>query len=98
MLSALTLSYYIYLQEGPGVVTLRVVSIQIEYESDCGYDSLTIYDGPDLSSPEIGKYCGISLPPDIQSTGRSLLLHFHTDSIGYGNGFKVSWGKLACLF
>ena len=93
MLSALTLFYYVYLQEGPGVVTLHVISIDIEYHSDCILDSLTIYDGPDLSPMKLGKYCGNSLPPDVQSTGGSLLLHLHTNTYGHRNGFNVSWCK-----
>ena len=99
MLSALTLLYCVYLQEIPGVVTLHVININIYYTRNCGGDSLTIYDGPDPSSPEIGKYCGKSLPPDHQSTTGSLLLYFYTDNyINAGNGFKVSWGKMASLY
>ena len=100
MLSALTLFYYVYLQQITGVVTLHVVSFDIEdKKTNVCRDYLTIYDGPDPSpSQEIGKYCGSSLPPDLHRTVGSILLFFHTDVIDVGNGFKVSWGKLTCLF
>ena len=101
-MSELTLFYYVYIQESPGVVTLHVVSIDIQHASDCIYDYLSIHDGADLSSMKLAKYSSNSHPPDLQSTTGSFLLHLHTDSYGSRNGFNVSWCKfklfLICIY
>ena len=104
MLSALTLFYFVYIQESPSVVTLHVVNIDIQhgFDSRYEYDYLFIYDGADLSSMKLAKYSSNSHPPDLQSTTGSFLLHLDTDSYGSRNGFNVSWCKfklfLICIY
>lgn len=43
-------------------------------------DVLKVYDGSTTDATLIGSYSGTSLPPEILSSGNSLLLHFITDN------------------
>jgi len=52
---------------------------------------LTIFDGPSIKSPKIGKYCGSSLPPSFVSSGSEIFIHFKTDSDFNGPGFKLEY-------
>ena len=55
----------------------------------CQYDSLTIFDGPSTTSPQLARLCGDSLPQPILSTGNSMMLVFRTDgSVAY-DGFHA---------
>ena len=57
-------------------------------------------DGTDVYKPVIGKFCGYFLPPDVLSTGPSLMLWYtaayflvERDGVWLNNGIKVSWGE-----
>lgn len=63
-----------------------------------GCDVLTVYDGPDTSSPIIGVFSGQDLPRPIQSSANTLTIRFETDSGNYAlgqthedPGFYVDW-------
>lgn len=34
---------------------------EIEEEADCGYDYVELYDGADIKSPRLGRYCGLGV-------------------------------------
>lgn len=36
---------------------------EIEEEADCGYDYVELYDGADVKSPRLGRYCGSGVRP-----------------------------------
>ena len=56
------------------------------------YDYLTIYDGGSITSPVMGKYCSVSIPPSHISSGKEILVHFVTDNYnGNENGFKMEY-------
>lgn len=66
----------------------------MEAHSECRYDYLAIYDGVlrgENGSQPIGKYCGTTIPPVIQSSSRSLTLFFKSDESIGGNGFVLSY-------
>ncbi|VDO78530.1 unnamed protein product [Heligmosomoides polygyrus] len=44
----------------------------------CPYDSLTVFDGPETSSPIIKKVCGLQQRMELYSVGTELLIHFNT--------------------
>ena len=50
------------------VIGLSTEVFNVEYVSDCRYDSLEIRDGGSEYSPSLGKFCGTDLPSSIQST------------------------------
>jgi hypothetical protein len=70
----------------------------------CSFDSLTIYDGPDVESGvESGQYCGSlgsssNLPNEnkIKSIGKDIFLQFTTDVSGMDKGFRISYKEVSC--
>jgi hypothetical protein len=47
-----------------------------EFNTEPGYDFLSIYDGTTTASPVLGNYSGNALPPVLTSTGGSMLIVF----------------------
>jgi len=80
------------LQTGEGrTFELTFSNFSVEAQSSCYYDSLTIYNGPLLTSPLVGTFCGDALPPAVQSSGSSLLLVFETDCSVSDLGFSIEY-------
>ena len=50
------------------------------FDTETGYDLVDVYDGNTVSAPSLGSFSGSNLPPVINSTGGSILIHFTTDS------------------
>ncbi|PLW92494.1 MAG: hypothetical protein C0592_10600 [Marinilabiliales bacterium] len=61
------------------------------FDLEANYDSLYIYDGPDISSPLIGGYSGTTSPGTIIATGNSLTLRFFSDVSTAGQGWEAYW-------
>lgn len=58
-------------EKGYGVEIIFQV-FEIEEEADCGYDYVELYDGADIKSPRLGRYCGSgvkanNVSPDLQT-------------------------------
>ena len=62
-------------------VNLSFISFNVEAcpGGTCNYDYLEVYDGPDVLSPLIGRYCNNNLPSDMTSSGSAITLFFHSD-------------------
>ncbi|XP_061579959.1 neuropilin-2-like isoform X1 [Cololabis saira] len=60
-------------------------------DKDCKYDWLEVWDGLPGVGPLIGRYCGIKVPPVIQSSTGILSLAFHTDMAVAKDGFSVRY-------
>ncbi|XP_061441668.1 cubilin [Rhineura floridana] len=73
------------------IVALKFNSFHLEASSSCHKDSVVVYDGPNISSPLLGTFCGAALPPSIKSSTNNLLVVFRTDSSGAANGWKASF-------
>ena len=54
----------------------------------CGYDYLALYDGPNVNSSLLGKYCGSTFNP-VSSSGRFLTLQFITNTYQQEKGFEL---------
>lgn len=78
---------------GASTVDLSFISFDVEAgQSNCNYDYLEVYDGPNTSASLIGKYCNNSLPPStISSTGGAITLKFHSDQGVEESGFEIDW-------
>jgi cubilin len=61
------------------------------FATQANTDFVTVYDGPNTSSPVIGTYSGSSIPPPITSTGSSLLVKFTADYRTNLNGFEANY-------
>lgn len=75
----------------PGADSVRLVFSAFDYELD--WDTLFIYDGPDVLSPLIGGYTGMQLPENgtITSSGGSITIRQLTDQAVTRPGFILEW-------
>lgn len=63
----------------------------LRFNTESGQDVLTVYDGSTTSSGVLGSFSGSALPSSIQSTGKSMLLHFVSNHADSSDGFLVSY-------
>ncbi|KAF9402606.1 Multiple epidermal growth factor-like domains protein 8 [Mortierella sp. AD011] len=68
----------------------------------CGVDYLTVYDGPDTSSPVIAKLCGdiaVDSAPTLYSSGSQMTVVFSTQPYSPGSlGFVATWTSYLVAF
>ena len=72
-------------------IQLRFSSFSLEPNTDCFYDTLTIYDGTDEESPLLGRFCGQQMPGLIETTQKHMYIVFETDSSDTASGFEALW-------
>ncbi|MDD3685481.1 MAG: glycosyl hydrolase family 18 protein [Bacteroidales bacterium] len=75
-------------------VTLEFPVFDIEAGSGatCNYDYVEIFDGPDMLSPSLGRFCNTTGAPGlITSTGNALTVKVYTDNATVNNGFTGVW-------
>ncbi|XP_070575220.1 tolloid-like protein 2 [Ptychodera flava] len=78
--------YYIAVSEG-SVVTLEFTM----FETELCCDTVEIFDGNTVSSTSLGQYSGTWIVSQITSSGRSLVVHFHSDGSVTGRGFFATY-------
>ncbi len=79
---------------GATQVSLEFLSFDIEAGSgtECDYDYIEIFDGPDASAESLGRFCNTTGNPGIiTSSGNSLTIHFHSDGATVNDGFEAVW-------
>ncbi|XP_063773612.1 deleted in malignant brain tumors 1 protein-like [Pseudophryne corroboree] len=77
----------------PGkTVDLSFVYLDLEIASSCGYDSVTIYDGLPLSSPQLGKIC-TPVNYTFMSTSNVMGVVFRTDGSVRKTGFQAVYSS-----
>uniref|UniRef100_A0A1B6D601 Metalloendopeptidase n=1 Tax=Clastoptera arizonana TaxID=38151 RepID=A0A1B6D601_9HEMI len=74
-------------------VALKFQSFEVENHDNCVYDYVEVRDGHLLDSPLLGKYCGYKLPPDLHSSGNTLLVKFVSDGSVQKAGFSAAFVK-----
>uniref|UniRef100_A0A3P8UQF3 Metalloendopeptidase n=1 Tax=Cynoglossus semilaevis TaxID=244447 RepID=A0A3P8UQF3_CYNSE len=82
-------------EKGYGVEIIFQV-FEIEGEANCGYDYVELYDGADVKSPQLGRYCGSGKPSplisnEVYSAGDAIVLKFHSDDSINKKGFHVRY-------
>uniref|UniRef100_A0A8C5C907 Metalloendopeptidase n=1 Tax=Gadus morhua TaxID=8049 RepID=A0A8C5C907_GADMO len=77
-------------EKGYGV-ELIFQTFEIEEEADCGYDYMELFDGGDIKSPRLGRYCGSGPPEEIYSAGDSIVIKFRSDDTINKKGFHVRY-------
>ncbi|XP_071849597.1 uncharacterized protein [Apostichopus japonicus] len=60
-------------------VTLTFNVFNVEYQETCNYDYVAVYDGPDDTATELGKFCGDTAPAPVSSTGPDMFVRFFSD-------------------
>ena len=74
------------------ILSLQFTAFDIEADSTCDYDHLTITDGDGTTLME--KSCGTPLPADITSTSNIVKLVFITNCCAERSGWSVSWSAV----
>lgn len=74
----------------------NAISIDMSFFSFCsegGFDVMTFYDGPNVSSPQIGSpHSGQELPPNITAASGCLTIHWESDVFGVAcEGWYAYW-------
>ncbi len=72
-----------------GVITLTFEA----FTTEAVHDTLVIYDGPNASSPVLGKFSGTSLPPSLTSTGGEVFLRFVTNGTNTSSGWTITYSS-----
>ena len=87
-----------YLLKYPSVPGFKVKvffkSFDLELETNCKFDSVTIYDGKATSATKLGNengYCGSNMPPSFISSGNEMLIVFKADISGTRKGFEFTF-------
>ena len=74
------------------VIKFIFTTFELEPDSNCSFDSLSIYDGSSsLDSNLLDKVCGSSMPGSIYTTGNSATLVFVSDISGRYAGFVTTY-------
>ncbi len=67
----------------PGIansnIRVEFLTFNIESHWNCNYDRLLVYDGPNTSSPLLGRFCGTTIPGPFTATTGPLTFHFISD-------------------
>ncbi|NWY09255.1 CDCP2 protein, partial [Aphelocoma coerulescens] len=72
-----------------GPLTLVFADFQMEGGQGCGFDYVALFDGPTVTAPRLGRYCGSTRPPRTISSTPHLLIIFKSDFNIGGRGFKA---------
>lgn len=81
-----------WLIQPPGVSSIILSFSSFETEED--YDSVYIYDGNTTSAPLLAFFHGDTLPPEITSSGSSMLVHFVSDGGMTYDGWTASYESI----
>ncbi|GAB4310587.1 MAG: hypothetical protein Kow00127_00140 [Bacteroidales bacterium] len=81
----------IYPANPNGKTEMEFLEFDIEYQSNCNYDWMMIFDGPDGNAPLVGMYCGTNSPGTVLSTHGTgaLTVLFSSDYGVTGSGWKA---------
>uniref|UniRef100_A0A8C5HD89 Cubilin n=1 Tax=Gouania willdenowi TaxID=441366 RepID=A0A8C5HD89_GOUWI len=71
-------------------------AFQLESSSNCYYDYIKLYNGPNEDAPLIGTYCGLSPPSPNTTTSSALTVVFRSDSSVSRPGFQMLWYQNGC--
>lgn len=55
------------------------------------YSVLQVRDGSTSSSPLLGTFCGVEMPPRLQSTQKSMYIKFKSDASVSNHGFEAAY-------
>lgn len=72
-------------------ISLDFIDFDVEWQSNCNYDWLRIFDGPSTSAAQIGEYCGTNSPGAVVATNAegALTVQFHSDGGVTGAGWTA---------
>ncbi|XP_066158935.1 cubilin [Euwallacea fornicatus] len=76
-------------------ISLSFDEINIEKVSDCMFDYIEVFNGPDETYPLMGKFCyqQTTSPVKLTSTGNNMFIHFVADNSYEGRGFSAHYNS-----
>ena len=83
---------WIFRQQG-GIFLVKFNKFNLESSTGCTKDYVMIQDGTEATSPVIGRFCGDSLPRQLNTTTGEMLLTFVTDGKNNFPGFEMSYER-----
>lgn len=72
-------------------VHINFISFELEEESTCRYDSLSMHAGSSAKSRLLGKFCGSLLPENVTTSSRIVYIRFESDRILSKAGFQMKY-------
>jgi trypsin len=75
----------------PAMRTVMFTRMNVENDSTCSYDAVTIYNFFNNEYIQVAKRCGTTLPPSTTLESGVGLVTFTTDSSVVGTGFDFEW-------
>ena len=61
------------------------------FDTEAGYDSVCVYDGPDTTASLLMTWWGNTLPPTINSSGGAMCVKFYSDASVSATGWSASY-------
>ncbi len=65
---------------------VKIIFNHFSLEDNCGKDAVYILEG----RTSVGPFCGNDVPPDYQSCGDTVVVHFHSDKGGRKSGLSAT--------
>lgn len=87
-------SYVITFYPSTAGQCLQIAFSAFNTEGCC--DFMTIYNGPNTSSPVLGNFSGTTIPPVITSTGGPITIRFTSDGSVVSTGWAATINCVAC--
>jgi hypothetical protein len=86
---------YTFIPGTPGAkINASFPAFDVEYEPNCDYDWLKVFDGPDTTASLLGKYCGNNLPGPFTGTTGPLTFQFSSD---YSTNYAGWTANISCV-
>ena len=78
-------------------VTLSFDFFNLEPSHNCSSDYVEVFDGMGSDGPSLGRFCGNTLPPTVETTTNfgHMFIRFVSNGVGQYPGFKASY-KTSC--
>lgn len=74
--------------------SVNIVNIKLSFDrfaTEAGSDVVTVYDGDNTSAPVLGTFSGNTLPSQLTSTGKKMLVVFQTNGNTKAQGWSASY-------
>jgi cubilin len=73
------------------MLMLSFMKFKLEESAGCQHDMVLVLDGLTVSAPHLGRYCGPTRPPNVNTTHNSAVVLFRSDASVNMDGFELRW-------
>ncbi|CAH1121617.1 unnamed protein product [Ceutorhynchus assimilis] len=75
-------------------ISIVFKEIDVEKDSSCSFDFISIYNGEDATYQELATFCHQLKPVTVTSSGNNMFVKFKTDYSYQGRGFKADYSTI----